>query len=335
MQAAAYVWENPMVECKSEPLPEWADVFNEEMGDFWSGEVIWNQPMSEYTTLRIGGVAQGMAFPCGLNEMAMLVKGLRRLDLPWRVIGGGSNILVADEGLPGMTIVFNKGFSRIAILREVGERVYVRVQAGCSLARFVSWCEEQGLSGMEFAAGIPGTVGGALRMNAGAWSSEMSAVVTALTIMDEKGCYCVKGRNEVDFRYRSWGEDDHNLAMEGVFLLRRSTREVVAQQCREAIALRKLNQPYGVASAGSFFKNPAGEKSAGQLIDEAGLKGVQVGQARVSEKHANFLVNLGGATATDMIKLMQLVQSEVKERFAIFLEPEVKLLGFRAGSLGG
>lgn len=329
MQAAAYVWEGRVVEGMGGSLPGWADVFNEEMGDFWGGEVIWNQPMAEYTTYKIGGPAEGMAFPCGLNEMAMLVKGLRRLDLPWRIIGGGSNILVADEGLPGMTIVFNKGFSRIAVLREVENRVYVRVQAGCSLARFVSWCREQGLAGMEFAAGIPGTVGGALRMNAGAWSSDISKVVTALTIMDEKGGYCVKGRNEVDFTYRSWGEDDHNLAMEGVFLLQRCSRETVASRCRENIARRKLSQPYGLASCGSFFKNPPTGKSAGQLIEEAGLKGTQVGKAMVSEQHANFLVNIGDATAHEMVQLMQLVQSEVKEKFGIFLEPEVRLLGFR------
>lgn len=334
MQAAAYVWENSMVECVSGSLPDWADVFNEEMGDFWSGEVVWNQSMAEYTTFKIGGLAQGMAFPCGLNEMAMLVKGLRKLDLPWRVIGGGSNILVADDGLPGMTIVFNKGFAKIAILREAEDRVYVRVQAGCSLARFVNWCQEQGLSGMEFAAGIPGTVGGALRMNAGAWSSDISKVVTALTIMDGKGGYSVKGRNEVNFSYRSWGEEDHNLAMEGVFLLRRADKATVALHCRKNIARRKLSQPYGVASCGSFFKNPAGQKSAGQLIEEAGLKGVRVGQAQVSEKHGNFLVNRGGATAREMVRLMQLVQSEIKEKFNIFLEPEVRLLGFKAGNLG-
>ncbi len=329
MQAAASVIMSSMVEC-STSLPDWGSDFNESMGDFWNGEVIWNQLLSDYTTYRIGGPAEGMAFPCGLNEMALLVQGLRKLDLPWRVIGGGSNILVADEGLPGMTVVFNKGFSKVNILREVKDRVYVRVQAGCSLARFVSWCSDQGLSGMEFASGIPGTVGGALRMNAGAWSADISQVVTAVTVMDGKGCYCVKGRDEVDFSYRSWGEDQANLAMEGVFLLRRTSVQEVKASCRELLARRKLSQPYGQASCGSFFKNPPGDKSAGALIEEAGLKGTMVGQARVSEKHGNFLVNTGQATAREMVQLMQLVQSEVKEKFGVFLEPEVRLLGFRA-----
>ncbi len=330
MQAAACVWDSSMVECTSLPLPAWADDFNDTMGDFWSGEVIWNQPMAEYTTYRVGGPAEGMAFPCGLNEMALLIQGLRKMDLPWRVIGGGSNILVADEGLQGMTIVLNKGFSKISILREADNRVYVRAQAGCSLARFVSWCMEQGLSGLEFAAGIPGTVGGALRMNAGAWSSDISQVVTAVTIMDGKGYYCVKGRDEVDFSYRSWGEDQEKLAMEGVFLLRRADKGAVKRACRELIARRKLNQPYGKASCGSFFKNPSGiGESAGALIEQAGLKGAQVGNAGVSEKHGNFLLNKGGATAHEMVQLMQLVQSEVKEKFGVFLEPEVKLMGFR------
>lgn len=311
------------------PLPAWATVFNDEMGDFWSGEVIWNQPMSEYTTLGLGGPAEAMAFPCGLNEMAMLVQGLRKLDLLWRVIGGGSNILVADDGLPGMTIVFNKGFSKISILRESGKRVYVRVQAGCTLGRFVNWCVDEGLSGMEFAVGIPGTVGGAMRMNAGAWNSEIAQRLTAVTIMDEKGCYCVKSRDELDYSYRSWGESQGKLAMEGVFLLERGKKKEIKAKCGELMSRRKLAQPVGVASAGSFFKNPSKGPSAGELIDQAGLKGVAIGGAQVSKKHGNFLINTGKATAQEMVQLMQLVQSEVKEKFAIFLEPEVKLLGFR------
>ncbi|MEN8139925.1 MAG: UDP-N-acetylmuramate dehydrogenase [Thermodesulfobacteriota bacterium] len=312
-------------------LPLWAEIFNDEMGDFWSGEVRWNQPLAPYTTYNIGGPAEGMVFPGGINEIAYLIQGLRKLDLPWRVIGGGSNILVADEGLAGMTLVFRKSFGKIKVVREVNDKVYVRVQAGCSLGKLVSWALDQGLSGLEFATGIPGTVGGALRMNAGAWGAEICQLITSVTVMGGEGCYCIKGQDDLNFSYRSWGEGPGRLAMEAVLQLKRRPRDQVAERCREAKARRKLSQPQGVASCGSFFKNPPGVVSAGALIDQAGLKGVRVGDAQVSEKHGNFLINRGQATAREMIKLMQLVQSEVKEKHGLFLEPEVQLLGFAQG----
>lgn len=313
-------------------LPAWADVFNDEMIDFWSGEVLWDKPMAELTTCRVGGRAEAVIFPAGINELGQLLKGIKRLNIPCRLIGGGSNILVADEGLRGITLILGKRFADIAVINEVDDKVYVKVKAGCSLGRLVSWCTEQGLSGLEFAVGIPGTVGGALVMNAGACGSEISRVVVSVKVMDENGDYVVKDKEDFHYSYRSWGEKAASLAVEGIFELQRADKDAVMKTCQELAGTRKKSQPKE-ASCGSFFKNPEQGKTAGQLIDEAGLKGTRVGGAMVSPVHANFLVNTGGASARDLVTLMHLVQDEVQKRFGIFLKPEVRLLGFGAKSL--
>ncbi len=308
-------------------MPAWSSVFNEAMVDFWGGEVLWQQPMSEYTTYKVGGPAQAMVFPCGIKELSNLLVGVRRLDIPWRLIGGGSNILVSDQGLYGITIVLNKGFSAKTIVREVSDSVLVKVETGCSLASFVNWCVDQGLTGMEFAVGIPGSVGGALVMNAGAFGGEISKVLSVVTLMDEQGNVVEKQASDMNYTYRNWGEESGQIALEGLFILRRGDREAIRTTCWKLLESRRTHQPIG-PSCGSFFKNPPGDKSAGALIEEAGLKGTMVGGAKVSEKHANFLLNSGRATAEDLVNLMQLIQSEVKEKFKILLQPEVKLLGF-------
>ncbi len=329
MGAGARVWqEGGMSEevCRAR-MPAWADVFNDEMIDFWSGEVLWDQEMARFTTYGVGGRAEAIIFPSGIKELAQLLKGIKRLNIPCRVIGSGSNLLVADQGLPGITLILGKNFAAIELIDEVADKVYVKVEAGCSLGRLLNWCQDQGLSGLEFAAGIPGTVGGALVMNAGVAGWEISQVVTSITVMDENGDYGVKDVAEFHYRYRSWGDQPGGLAVEGVFALQRDDKTAIKERCQALLAKRKARQPKE-ANCGSFFQNPAQGKTAGQLIEEAGLKGVAVGGAMVSREHANFLVNTGAATAQDLLMLMQLVQNKVKERFGVFLEPEVKMLGF-------
>jgi UDP-N-acetylmuramate dehydrogenase len=313
-------------------LPSWAGAFNDEMIDYWAGEVLWNHDMANFTTYRVGGTAEAIIFPTGINELAQLLKGIKRLNIPCRLIGGGSNILVADEGLCGITLIVGRRFANIEVIKEVADRVYVKIEAGCSLGRFVSWCIEQGLSGLEFAAGIPGTVGGALVMNAGAWGSEISQVLTSVTVMDENGDYAVKDIDNFHYSYRSWGEPTGRIAVEGVFHLRRADKMAIKKACQQLVANRKQCQPKE-ASCGSFFKNPEHGKPAGQLIDEAGLKGARFGGAMVSPLHANFLVNTGDASAHDLIGLMKVVQVEVKKKFGVLLVPEVKLLGFGVNTL--
>jgi UDP-N-acetylmuramate dehydrogenase len=308
-------------------MPAWSSIFNEAMATFWGGEVLWQQSMSQYTTYKVGGPAQAMVFPCGIKELANLLEGVRRLDIPWRVIGGGSNILVSDEGLEGITIVLNKGYAAKTIVQDNHDSVLVKVETGCSLAGFVNWCIDHSLTGMEFAVGIPGSVGGALVMNAGAFGGEISRVLSIVTLMNEQGDVIEKQASDMNYSYRHWGEEEGQIALEGLFLLRRGDKQAIRNSCLKLLEKRRGHQPIG-PSCGSFFKNPDGFEAAGALIEKTGLKGVKVGGAAVSMKHANFLLNTGGATAQDLVSLMQLVQSEVKGEFGVFLEPEVKLLGF-------
>ena len=310
-----------------EEMPHWATFFNDEMVDFWNGEVVWNAPMGDYTTFKTGGEAEAVVEPRGCNEISLLVQGLRKINVPWQIMGRGSNVLVSDKGLKGVVIILGREFSDIETVQADGNTVLVRVQAGCSLARLISWTQQEGLSGLEFATGIPGSVGGAIVMNAGAWKREIKDVLSMVTVMDSRGCFCITKTEEMNFSYRSWGEDRDKIVLEGFFRLKKMEQARVKRRCHEFHSRRKEIQPQNVASAGSFFKNPPQGKTAGQLIDEAGLKGFSVGGALVSPVHANFIVNTGNARATEIISLMHIVQENVLKKFGIKLEPEVKILG--------
>lgn len=309
-------------------LPGWADDFLEMIRDFWNGELKWNCSMADLSTFRVGGAASVVVFPLSLNELSLLVQGLGRMNLPWRVIGRGSNILVSDSGIEGVVVVLGRDFcsiERIDIHRR--EQVLVRVMAGCSLAKVISWCAEQGLSGLEFAAGIPGSVGGATAMNAGAFGREISDVLYSVVIMDRVGTFRSKSHEQMQPAYRSWNERPDMTAVETIFKLKKGDPEAIEARCRDIIAQRRNKQPCHAMSCGSFFKNPDGIP-AGKLIEEAGLKGFQVGGARVSEKHANFIINTGTATAADIVSLMKHIRERVLKKSGIVLEPEVELLGF-------
>jgi len=306
--------------------PAWAPVFNDEMVDFWSGEVLWNVPLSDYTTFKVGGPAEAIILPKGCNELSLLLQGLRKININWQILGKGSNVLIDDAGLSGVVIVFGRNLSAIEVEQSDEDSVLVRVGAGCSLARLVNWTVKHGYTGLEFAAGIPGSVGGAIVMNAGAWHREMKDVLSMVTIMDVSGCFCVTKASDIGFSYRSWGEPKGKIALEGYFRLKKDSAGKVSNRYHEYHRQRKTIQPQNVPSAGSFFKNPQGEKAAGKLIEDAGLKGYSVGGAMVSPKHANFIVNTGDATCDDIIEVMQHVTKTVQSKFGVRLEPEVKLL---------
>ena len=318
----------PSIERNGEKMPDWLPVFNDEMADFWSGEMLWNTTLTSYTTFRVGGAAEALVFPRGVKELSQLIQGLRKINVPWHVIGRGSNIVVSDKGVKGVVIVFGHNFSSRQIVEESADSVQVKVEAGHSLSGLVNWSVEKGLSGLEFAVGIPGTIGGAIVMNAGAWGGEIRDVVASVTMIDKKGNSITRKRDEIDFAYRSWGEADSMIAVEGVFELKKSDPTLVKRRCQDFHESRKNMQPQNKPSGGSFFKNPPGGKSAGQLIDESGLKGLRAGGAEVSSVHANFIVNDGSATAADIIKLMHIIQQRVEEASGISLQPEVRFLGW-------
>lgn len=281
--------------------------------------------MDRRCTLRAGGPARALVVPEGRRRLADLLVALEKVGAPWRVVGRGSNILVPDSGYDGVIILLGRNLSTITRLPDEGEDVRVRAEAGCGLMRLVSWCAQQGLSGLEFAAGIPGSVGGAVAMNAGAWGGEIAHCLTALTLLAPSGELLARPRTELAVAYRRI-DTEGMIVVEAEFLLRKDAPGDVAGRGRELLARRGARQPRGVASAGSFFKNPADMPAAGRLIEEAGLKGTRIGGAEVSQVHANFFVNTGGATARDFLDLMALVQQTVQKQFGVWLEPEVHIL---------
>lgn len=292
---------------------------------FWQGEVLWDCPMERFSTLRVGGPATAVVLPTSAEEVSCLVKGLKQYDIPWRVIGRGSNILVPDAGFSGVVIVLGPQFSKIGKAQDLGEKTEVHVESGCGLAKLCNWCMDHELAGLEFATGIPGSVGGAVSMNAGAWGKEISRVVAAITFIDSHGEIFSRSRQTLRFSYRHLDREEGTIILSAVFELCKGRREEIASACQKYMKQRKENQPQGAASAGSFFKNPAGQKAAGFLIEQAGLKGFRVGGAMVSDVHANFIVNTGAATSQNFLELMRIVQEKVLDNSGVCLEPEVDI----------
>lgn len=299
-------------------------IIEEALADLWQGVVLWDYPMARLSSLKVGGPAKAVVFPNSLKELSRLLTGFREKGIRWRVIGRGSNILVGDRGYDGVVVVLGPDFSAIESVQEYSESLLVKVEAGCSLAKLVSWSQSQALTGLEFVAGIPGSIGGAIVMNAGAWGKEISNVLHSVSLLDKDGQFEEKERSLIPFVYRSWGLPTGTILVNGTFRLTRGDSQQIAAACQEVLRERREKQPVGVASAGSFFKNPV-DVAAGRLIEDSGLKGCRIGGAVISEKHANFIVNAGGATANDIISLMCYVQEKVLTKFGILLEPEVHI----------
>ena len=302
-----------------------------DLSRFWKGRILWDSPMSQFSTLKVGGPAEAVIQVSNVEDLKRLLLWLKEHDIGWWVVGKGSNILVPDSGLAGVTIFLEGEFSSIEKLmapppRALGDKVFIRAGGGCLLPKLVHYCTSQSLSGLEFAAGIPGSIGGAIVMNAGAWGAEISSLVDAVILMDSNGkVFSAQGKN-LGFSYRKWSMPHNTIVLSATFALTPGSKEDIKAACRKYQELRRKSQPVADPSAGSFFKNPPHD-SAGRLIEEAGLKGFSVGGAKISEKHANFIINTGKASATDMLNLIQLVQQEVFKRFGIRLEPEVHILG--------
>ncbi len=287
-------------------------------------EVIRNAPMREYTTLKLGGPADYLAFPSSGEEIAALFAEAEEAGIPVTVIGHGSNLLVLDGGIRGLVIRIGKGMNRIWT-----EGNTIRAQAGAMLGSVAAAAAEASLTGLEFASGIPGTVGGSIRMNAGAYDGEISQVVTSVRGVLRDGSFVTLGHDELDFRYRHSSIGGLRLTViEVLFTLQEGNREEIRAKMAELNARRAEKQPLDQPSAGSTFRRPNGYYAAA-LIDQCGLKGYTVGGARVSTKHAGFLINTGDSAA-DYLKLMRTVQRIVEERTGILLEPEIRILGEEA-----
>ena len=280
------------------------------------------EPMKNHTTFRVGGPADYFVAPHTEEEIRKIVALCEEKEIPWFVTGNGSNLVVSDEGYHGVILSVYKNFQGIEV---EGNRI--RAKAGSMLVSISQAAREAGLSGMEFASGIPGTLGGGVRMNAGAYGGEMKDVLESVTVLTGEGKIIELGRNELELGYRtSVIAKKGYIVLGAVLKLERGDGEKIKTYMDELKEKRVTKQPLEYPSAGSTFKRPEGY-FAGKLIEDAGLRGFQVGGAQVSEKHCGFVINRDHATAADIMELMRQVQIRVKENSGVDLEPEVKRLG--------
>ncbi|WAM32659.1 UDP-N-acetylmuramate dehydrogenase [Caldicellulosiruptor naganoensis] len=286
-------------------------------------EFLKDKPLKDFTTFKIGGKARYIVFPKTIDELIETIKLANKSGVYWKVLGNFSNVLVSDRGFDGAIIITTKlDFFKI-------EENVIEAECGCMISQVARKACENGLKGLEFAVGIPGTVGGAVYMNAGAYDGEIKDVFECAEVLDEKLNILKLGKEDMRFSYRH-----SRLKEEKMILLRSTFRLQYAkegdipplQKANEFNQRRREKQPLQFPSAGSIFKRPAGY-FAGKLIEDAGLKGYRIGNACISEKHAGFIVNLGGASAEDVRKLIFHVQRTVYEKFGVLLEPEIEFIG--------
>ena len=297
-------------------------VFQSKIQDFLPEiEVRFYEPMSKHTSFRIGGGAEVMAFPKTAEELSAVMKVSAMLDITPAILGAGTNVLAPDAGIPGLVICLKDCLGGM----ELRDETHIRVMAGVTMTRAAVFAANLGLSGLEFAHGIPGTVGGGVYMNAGAYGGEICQVCESVTVMDRKGNLRTLSNEEMGFSYRhSVLEDSGEIVVSADFRLTEAPVEQIRDRMKELQAKRSASQPLDLPSAGSAFKRPVGGYAAA-LIDQTGLKGFRVGDAAISTKHAGFAVNLGQATAEDVKALLTQVSDRVYEKFEIRLEPEVRI----------
>ena len=283
-------------------------------------------PLGRYTSFRIGGPADLLYKPPSAQALAGALGAAARFSIPVTLLGGGTNVLVSDQGVRGLVLRLGKVFDYLDWGKE--ERGHVAVEAGAStpLVRLVRESVARGLAGIEFAAGIPGSVGGGTWMNAGAFGGEIGEAIVGAEAASIAGELLTLDRSSLRFSYRKLALDVEVMITSVRFSLRRSSERGLRKVVEAVQAKRGRNQPLGFPNAGSVFKNPPGEY-AGRLIAATGLKGRTVGRARISPQHGNFIVNLGGAQAREVRDLMGIVQDEVWKRSGVWLEPEVRLIG--------
>ncbi len=305
----------------------WREGMRERLRAGFAGTLMEGVPLARFTTFAIGGPAALLAVPSGMDDLCMLLEAVAQTGADLLVMGGGSNLLVSDRGFDGVVAVVGEGLKRIT--RKSKDEVYV--EAGCGLKRAIDWAIDMEMGGLEDLAGIPGSVGGAICMNAGAMGSSIGELVLEVEVMSvsDRGVAVRKlDRGAMAFGYRESALREGDVVYASRLRLRRAGRGELASRRGEVMAWRRENQPLRQRSAGSVFRNPQGT-SAGELIDRCGLKGTRVGRAMVSHKHANFIVNLGGASAREVFELMRRVRDEVARVEGIELEEEIRLVGMR------
>lgn len=280
------------------------------------------ESMKQHTTLHIGGEARIVTYPKTKEEIIDQIEMAKQYHIPYRILGAGSNILVMDHGFDGLIIILTRYFHGITLLDDT----HIRVQSGALLKRICDVACHHELSGLEFACGIPGTAGGGIIMNAGAYDGEMKDVVSSVTYLDEEGTLCTSSKEELEFSYRHSNLSDRNICvLEITFELKHGDMKDIQEKMDDLMQRRRAKQPLEYYSAGSTFRRPSGNY-ASALIADAKLMGYQIGDAMVSDKHAGFLINKGSASSEEFIRLIQHVQDHVFKKSGYHLECEIKFL---------
>lgn len=285
------------------------------------GKTIFDVQMKQFTSMRVGGRADVLLFPKDLEELKKVVKKSKEMEIPYYILGNGTNLIVTDKGIKGWVISLNQGFKKIEIYGDE-----VEAEAGVPIKRLIRLSLQKELTGLEPFAGIPGTVGGAIKMNAGAWGVEIKDRINSVTFMTQSGRMIERDRAKLQFSYRRLNIPDSWIVIKARFKLQRGEKNEIAKKIRSYLAIKKKAQPLGYPSSGSIFLNPKNH-SAGKLIEELGLKGYRVGDAMISNIHANFIINLGKAKAHEIIDLIELIEKRVYEGKGIILKREVRVVG--------
>lgn len=294
-----------------------------------------DEPMSRHTSLGVGGPAEAFVVPESLEALKTLIAWSRENRHPFLVVGDGTNLLVKDGGIKGIVIVLKACLKTVEQTGAEHGKVFVSAMAGAKMKTLCAYALKRGLKGMNFALGIPGTIGGGIIMNAGTSYGSVAEVLESINVLLPTGETMTIEKEQLEFSYRKLdlGQamadvyEGLPVILSGCFRLQPSDPEKLKQEAKEVLQMRKVSQPLGVNSAGCFYKNPPSGKSAGELIDLAGLKGKSIGGATISSKHANFIVNRKGASAGDILALMNLIEETVSKMFDIDLEREVKIVG--------
>lgn len=287
------------------------------------GTVKENEPLANHSTMKIGGPADIFIEPSSIEGLSKTMKLIRESGINWRAIGRGSNLLVSDQGIEGVVIKLGSGLDHVQIIGDE-----VRAGAGTSLVTLSTKISREGLTGLEFASGIPGSVGGAVYMNAGAHGSDISKILTKAYVLFDDGTMEWLSNEEMKFSYRTsvLQKERPGIVVEAIFQLKSGDRKAIMDEMKKNKDYRKETQPWNFPCAGSIFRNPL-PNYAGKLIEESGLKGYSIGGAKISEMHGNFIVNAGNATANDVLSLIQHIKDIIKEKHGITMETEVEIIG--------
>ena len=288
-----------------------------------------NESLKKHTTYGIGGPADLMIFPKNKQDLIKVIEIINENKIQLTILGSGSNILVSDNGIRGAVISLKNSLKQI----EVDENI-LYAECGTMLGKIVKHAVKNNLIGLENLNGVPGTLGGALIMNAGAWGGEISENLIHVEVINSKSEIQKIQKKDLNFSYRQSSFNKDDILLSAKFNLKKADKDIIKENFIEAQSGRKKSQPLNKRSAGSLFKNPK-NNSAGKLLDEAGLKGFSIGDAKISEKHANFFINDGDATSKDMLMLIKKAHKEVKDKFNVNLSLEVKLMGFNEDEIEG